>query len=1099
VLAGAAGVLLAASGMAVTTALTATPAAAATSSTCGFATPGTGTFASTLCWFDLSAYNPTQAATGQPMSMSLPGGYTLSFTMTVSGGPVSAVKFPTWSGAYLGNNGHYSGVPGKPALYQTTSGTTTTATLSNISMTDANGHVVSGYALVGADAESTDVNESIQWTSSAPITSLTASGTSTGLGNACGGGFTGVGTTTVLCTGSATGTKTGTAILASTAPTTFSQQFKGGGLQGVAFGVLVSSVQLTTTIVNGFPGDSFGAAITDSTGGTVSSVNTAGGSSATTGSHTVVVNSGGSTFDFGQQITSGLASDYTTTWSCTRNGQPDPSLPSGQAGYDNTVSVGIGDFVACTIVNTAKTATLSLVKHAGTPVDVNNNGLVDAGDTILYTFTVTNTGQLPLSTVGVTDNKAGPVSCPPGDLAPGASVTCTADAPYTVTAADVSAGSVNNTATASGFPPGATAPVTSNPSSTTTPTEAPDPAISIVKSATPSGASDYTAGQVITYSFVVTNTGNVTLTNVTVNDAGFSGTGQLSPLDCPGGLSSMAPQAQEVCTATYTLTQDDVNATRLENGATATGVPPEGPPVTSPPSEVTIPIAANPTISLVKTVTPTTATGPGDAVTYHFAITNTGNVTLTSPSVDEQSFTGTGGTPAANCPSGPFIPGATVVCTADYTLTQADVDAGTVENTAVASALDPAEAPITSNASNATVTIPAAPSISLHKSASAPNGTAVGDTVDYAFAVTNTGNVTLQNVGVAETEFTGHGSVSAVDCPVTTLAAGASTTCTATYVLTQADIDAGEVDNTATVHGTPPTGAAAVSDPSSASVPLARNAAIALVKTADPTTVAAVGNVVTYSFLITNTGNVTLSSPTVSEVSFTGSGAMSAVTCEIGISIAPGDSTTCTADYTVTQKDLDRGAIDNTATVTGTAPFGVDDPTSSPSSATVTVTATPLISLLKTADRATVTAVGQTITYSFAVTNDGPLTVGSLAIRELSFNGAGAIGRIQCPAAPIAPGATATCTATYTTSAADLTGQPLTNTAVAFASSLSGGSVESNPSSARVDTVKAPTSVTPLVLASTGSDLRPWVGVGSLILLSGAALIVIALRRPRRG
>ena len=34
---------------------------------------------------------------------------------------------------------------------------------------------------------------------------------------------------------------------------------------------------------------------------------------------------------------------------------------------------------------------LTLVKTAGTPVDVNGNGITDAGDTIAYSFAVTNT------------------------------------------------------------------------------------------------------------------------------------------------------------------------------------------------------------------------------------------------------------------------------------------------------------------------------------------------------------------------------------------------------------------------------------------------------------------------------------------------------------------------------------------------------------------------------------------------------------------------------------------------------------------------------------------------------------------------------------
>ena len=63
----------------------------------------------------------------------------------------------------------------------------------------------------------------------------------------------------------------------------------------------------------------------------------------------------------------------------------------------------------------------------------------------------------------------------------------------------------------------------------------------------------------ITYSYVVTNTGNVALTNVTVNDP-MAG---LSAIDCGGNsnvIPTLAPGASVTCTATYVTTQADVTA-----------------------------------------------------------------------------------------------------------------------------------------------------------------------------------------------------------------------------------------------------------------------------------------------------------------------------------------------------------------------------------------------------------------------------------------------------------------------------------------------------------------------------------------------------------
>ncbi len=69
----------------------------------------------------------------------------------------------------------------------------------------------------------------------------------------------------------------------------------------------------------------------------------------------------------------------------------------------------------------------------------------------------------------------------------------------------------------------------------------------------------------------------------------------------------------------------------------------------------------------------------------------------------------------------------------------------------------------------------------------------VGDIISYTFTVRNTGNVTLYNVVVTDPQATVMGG------PLASLAVGASdsTTFTATYTITQADLDAGQVDNTA--------------------------------------------------------------------------------------------------------------------------------------------------------------------------------------------------------------------------------------------------------------------------------------------------------------
>ena len=228
---------------------------------------------------------------------------------------------------------------------------------------------------------------------------------------------------------------------------------------------------------------------------------------------------------------------------------------------------------------------------------------------------------------------------------------------------------------------------------------------------------------------MVTNTGNVPLTGVTVTDSGFTGTGTLSPTTCPAGASTLAVGAQVTCTATYTLTQADVNAGSLSNSATATGTTPNGPPITTPPSNVQIPFPPAPSIALVKTATPTTANAAGDTVAYSFRVTNTGNVTLTNPVVTETAFSGTGTPPLVTCPTGSFLPGQSLTCTASYTVAQADVNAGSVTNTATATATPPTGAAPVSSPSTAVVTIAPAAALTVAKTASIAGPGVVGDVV----------------------------------------------------------------------------------------------------------------------------------------------------------------------------------------------------------------------------------------------------------------------------------------------------------------------------------------------------------------------------------
>jgi len=213
------------------------------------------------------------------------------------------------------------------------------------------------------------------------------------------------------------------------------------------------------------------------------------------------------------------------------------------------------------------------------------------------------------------------------------------------------------------------------------------------------------------------------------------------------------------------------------------------------------------------------------------------------------------------------------------------------------------------------------------------------------------------------------------------------------------------IDNTATATGTPAAGT--LTDATSTENVDVENAApeLTTVKTADDTTDVVIGQTITYTYTVTNTGNITINTVTVGDV-HSGSGTLSAIADEtltdvapVGDStdvtaddgtwsvLAPGDAITFTATYTVTAADV-LAAVDitNTATAAGTPVVGAL--TSIPDGETVTIAAVPSLSIVKTADDTTDVVVGQTIIYTYDVTNTGNVAIADVTISDV-HNGSG--------------------------------------------------------------------------------------------------------------
>ena len=232
----------------------------------------------------------------------------------------------------------------------------------------------------------------------------------------------------------------------------------------------------------------------------------------------------------------------------------------------------------------------------------------------------------------------------------------------------------------------------------------------------------------------------------------------------------------------------------------------------------------------------------------------------------------------------------------------------TIDNTATASGTSPTSTPVTASDTENVDVIDAAPATTVSKSwaFNSPGGDVnsdgnvdIGDTVRYTYTITNSGNVTLQNVTLADAH-AGVGAALAFTYPASytdngTNPGGPTGTlsdssnvgwgdsdwdvlgpkdvivATSVYTIVSGDFTSagtladGDIDNTATVGAS--YNAAPISNSTGGTfVTLDTLARMTLVKVADDTTQRDVGDTVTYTYTISNTGNVPITTVTLADV-----------------------------------------------------------------------------------------------------------------------------------------------------------------------------------------------------------------------------------------
>jgi len=246
-------------------------------------------------------------------------------------------------------------------------------------------------------------------------------------------------------------------------------------------------------------------------------------------------------------------------------------------------------------------------------------------------------------------------------------------------------------------------------------------------------------------------------------------------------------------TADYLVTQADLNAgTALVN--TASVVTTELPiPKTD---DVTTTITKNPSLTIAKAADKATVSVVGEKISYTITVENNGNVDLTNVVMTDVFV---GGATYSSGDDGDNIleTNETWTYTADYVVTQADLNAGTaLKNTATVDTDQTDE-----QQNDVTSTISQSPTLTIEKTLTNADDSEVDseETIEYTITIANTGNVDLTGVVVGDA-FAGGATLTSGDDGDNILETNETWTYTADYVVTQADLNAGTaLKNTATV------------------------------------------------------------------------------------------------------------------------------------------------------------------------------------------------------------------------------------------------------------------------------------------------------------
>ena len=218
---------------------------------------------------------------------------------------------------------------------------------------------------------------------------------------------------------------------------------------------------------------------------------------------------------------------------------------------------------------------IKLTKYTnGFDADLPPGPQLNVGSVVTWTYLITNTGDVTLTTVTLTDDKLGAVTCPKTVLAPAESMICTR------TGIAV-AGQYTNTAVVTGT--NQLAPAQQVTSTNPSHYFGVAPLLVIAKTSDPPNGTSVISRTLITYSLHVTNTGDFTATNVIVDDpipanttyvtGSAVPTVQSGPTPLVWNLGTLAPKQSAVVKFTVKVIDRVATAIQNQGGVRADGIP----------------------------------------------------------------------------------------------------------------------------------------------------------------------------------------------------------------------------------------------------------------------------------------------------------------------------------------------------------------------------------------------------------------------------------------------------------------------------------------------------------------------------------------------